>query len=113
MGNIDIGRGQEQAVNQEQIFLPNKKDEAEMEQYSPPNSGQAEIGMINSRQADSGCSHQEVQEHPDINSCVSENADSVYAVVGEQLEMTMSMQSSKIPHANPVNKQIQNQEKVE
>ena len=90
------------------MYVQNKKEEAEVDQYSPPNSGQAEIGMINSRQADSGCSHQEIQEHPEINSCGSENADSVYAVVGEQLEMTMSMQSSKIPNNDQVKKIIQN-----
>ena len=38
-------------------MLPPKKEEGETIQLSPPNSGQAEIGMISSRQAESGSSH--------------------------------------------------------
>ena len=49
MGNLGMTQNQNpNSINQNQSFLP-KKEEGETIQLSPPNSGQAEIGMINSR----------------------------------------------------------------
>ena len=77
---------------------PKKKETLNL---SLPNSGLAEIGRINSKQAESGSSHHHDEDQLDSPGHIDSEAHSIFAVVGEQYEMTMSMGSSKPEKINP------------